>query len=152
MPVVDLTLESGGSNPDLGYLLEVSDDELGLPSSENFSDEAEKTSWYEFRPTCPMVQRSCSELQLHHPSTYQFNSEAFESCCCPNLNDVELFLCRRGDLTEISIVFAAGVWWYGPRVEALWVAATGLWSAVKCYCYCGIWLASWRSKTSICEG
>ncbi|KAM0961366.1 hypothetical protein ACFX15_020207 [Malus domestica] len=42
VPVVDLTSESGESNPDLGYLLEASDDELGLPPSENFSDEAAK--------------------------------------------------------------------------------------------------------------
>ncbi|XP_062110133.1 uncharacterized protein LOC133821963 [Humulus lupulus] len=32
-PVVDLTSESGESQPDLGYLLEASDDELGLPPS-----------------------------------------------------------------------------------------------------------------------
>ncbi|KAG8475675.1 hypothetical protein CXB51_032410 [Gossypium anomalum] len=31
MPVVDLTSDSGDSQPDLGYLLEASDDELGLP-------------------------------------------------------------------------------------------------------------------------
>ncbi|CAK7326561.1 unnamed protein product [Dovyalis caffra] len=33
VPVVDLTSESGESQPDLGYLLEASDDELGLPPS-----------------------------------------------------------------------------------------------------------------------
>ncbi|XWS64317.1 hypothetical protein CRYUN_Cryun06bG0175900 [Craigia yunnanensis] len=31
VPVVDLTSDSGESQPDLGYLLEASDDELGLP-------------------------------------------------------------------------------------------------------------------------
>ncbi|GKV43968.1 hypothetical protein SLEP1_g51198 [Rubroshorea leprosula] len=31
VPVVDLTLDSAESQPDLGYLLEASDDELGLP-------------------------------------------------------------------------------------------------------------------------
>lgn len=31
VPVVDLTSESGESQPDLGYLFEASDDELGLP-------------------------------------------------------------------------------------------------------------------------
>ncbi|KAL8549441.1 hypothetical protein ACS0TY_008322 [Phlomoides rotata] len=31
LPVVDLTSDSGDSRPDLGYLLEASDDELGLP-------------------------------------------------------------------------------------------------------------------------
>ncbi|KAJ6768670.1 T6J4.11 PROTEIN [Salix koriyanagi] len=35
VPVVDLTSESGESLPDLGYLLEASDDELGLPPSAN---------------------------------------------------------------------------------------------------------------------
>ncbi|CAB4265011.1 unnamed protein product [Prunus armeniaca] len=38
VPVVDLTSDSGESNPDLGYLLGASDDELGLPPSENFSE------------------------------------------------------------------------------------------------------------------
>ncbi|KAM7487621.1 hypothetical protein LguiB_025105 [Lonicera macranthoides] len=33
VPVVDLTSESDESRPDLGYLLEASDDELGLPPS-----------------------------------------------------------------------------------------------------------------------
>ena len=33
VPVVDLTSESGESRPELGYLLEASDDELGLPPS-----------------------------------------------------------------------------------------------------------------------
>ena len=33
VPVVDLTSDSGESQPDLGYLLEASDDELGLPPS-----------------------------------------------------------------------------------------------------------------------
>lgn len=37
VPVVDLTSESGESRPDLGYLLEASDDELGLPPSMNSS-------------------------------------------------------------------------------------------------------------------
>lgn len=32
-PVVDLTADSGESQPELGYLLEASDDELGLPPS-----------------------------------------------------------------------------------------------------------------------
>ncbi|KAM2541687.1 hypothetical protein TB2_021222 [Malus domestica] len=53
-PVVDLTSESGESKPDLGYLLEASDDELGLPPSENFNEEATKdgiSSWSEFCPT-----------------------------------------------------------------------------------------------------
>ncbi|MBA0772974.1 hypothetical protein Gotri_008280 [Gossypium trilobum] len=31
MPIVDLTSDSGDPQPNLGYLLEVSDDELGLP-------------------------------------------------------------------------------------------------------------------------
>ncbi|XWS23247.1 hypothetical protein CRYUN_Cryun29cG0105100 [Craigia yunnanensis] len=31
MPLLDLTSDSGDSQPDLGYLLEASDDELGLP-------------------------------------------------------------------------------------------------------------------------
>ncbi|XVF86012.1 hypothetical protein PTKIN_Ptkin17bG0166700 [Pterospermum kingtungense] len=31
VPLVDLTSDSGESQPDLGYLLEASDDELGLP-------------------------------------------------------------------------------------------------------------------------
>lgn len=35
VPVVDLTSESGESKPDLGYLLEASDDDLGLPPSIN---------------------------------------------------------------------------------------------------------------------
>jgi hypothetical protein len=34
-PVVDLTSDSGESQPELGYLLEASDDELGLPPSGN---------------------------------------------------------------------------------------------------------------------
>nr|XP_011464116.1 PREDICTED: uncharacterized protein LOC105351473 [Fragaria vesca subsp. vesca] len=38
--VVDLTSDSGESNPDLTHLLEASDDELGLPPSEGFSGEA----------------------------------------------------------------------------------------------------------------
>lgn len=33
VPIVDLTSESGESQPDLGFLLEASDDELGLPPS-----------------------------------------------------------------------------------------------------------------------
>ncbi|XP_022945766.1 uncharacterized protein LOC111449910 [Cucurbita moschata] len=33
VPVVDLTVDSGESQPELGYLLEASDDELGLPPS-----------------------------------------------------------------------------------------------------------------------
>lgn len=33
VPVVDLTLDPGESQPELGYLLEASDDELGLPPS-----------------------------------------------------------------------------------------------------------------------
>ncbi|KAB1221049.1 hypothetical protein CJ030_MR3G018966 [Morella rubra] len=40
--VVDLTLESGESQPELGYLLEASDDELGLPPSINNSGEKVK--------------------------------------------------------------------------------------------------------------
>ncbi|MBA0592936.1 hypothetical protein Gorai_009897, partial [Gossypium raimondii] len=32
MPIVDLTSDFGDLQPNLGYLLEVSDDELGLPS------------------------------------------------------------------------------------------------------------------------
>ncbi|MBA0670590.1 hypothetical protein Goklo_025294, partial [Gossypium klotzschianum] len=31
MPIVDFTSDSGDSQPNLGYLLEVLDDELGLP-------------------------------------------------------------------------------------------------------------------------
>ncbi|KAF3431851.1 hypothetical protein FNV43_RR26587 [Rhamnella rubrinervis] len=38
-PVVDLTSDSGESQPELGYLLEASDDELGLPPSRNSSEE-----------------------------------------------------------------------------------------------------------------
>lgn len=41
VPVVDLTSDSGESQPDLGYLLEASDDELGLPPT-NSSEEALK--------------------------------------------------------------------------------------------------------------
>lgn len=45
VPVVDLTSDSGESQPELGYLLEASDDELGLPpsssSSEEFKEETE---------------------------------------------------------------------------------------------------------------
>ncbi|KAF4360833.1 hypothetical protein F8388_015156 [Cannabis sativa] len=37
-PVVDLASESGESQPDLGYLLEASDDELGLPPSNSGED------------------------------------------------------------------------------------------------------------------
>ncbi|KAL6973629.1 hypothetical protein U1Q18_027814, partial [Sarracenia purpurea var. burkii] len=33
MTVVDLILDSGESQPELGYLLEVSDDELDIPHS-----------------------------------------------------------------------------------------------------------------------
>nr|GMD16785.1 Carbohydrate-responsive element-binding protein [Ipomoea batatas] len=42
--VVDLTSESGESQPDLGYLLEASDDELGLPpaTASPPAEEAEK--------------------------------------------------------------------------------------------------------------
>ncbi|KAH7516544.1 uncharacterized protein LOC107429425 [Ziziphus jujuba] len=39
VPVVDLTSDTGESQPELGYLLEASDDELGLPPSINSSDE-----------------------------------------------------------------------------------------------------------------
>ncbi|KAF5745271.1 hypothetical protein HS088_TW07G00854 [Tripterygium wilfordii] len=43
VPVVDLTSDSGESQPDLGYLLEATDDELGLPptftSGEEFKNE-----------------------------------------------------------------------------------------------------------------
>ncbi|PRQ40381.1 hypothetical protein RchiOBHm_Chr4g0435381 [Rosa chinensis] len=39
VPVVDLTSDSGESNPDLAHLLEASDDELGLPPSGGFSGE-----------------------------------------------------------------------------------------------------------------
>lgn len=42
VPVVDLTLESGESQPNLGYLLEASDDELGLPPSINSIEEESK--------------------------------------------------------------------------------------------------------------
>ena len=43
VPVVDLTSESGESQPDLGYLLEASDDELGLlPSGNSSSEEVKK--------------------------------------------------------------------------------------------------------------
>ncbi|KAG2666758.1 hypothetical protein I3843_15G077000 [Carya illinoinensis] len=38
-PVVDLTSDSGESQPELGYLLEASDDELGLPPSGSSSGE-----------------------------------------------------------------------------------------------------------------
>ncbi|XP_059454238.1 uncharacterized protein LOC132184573 [Corylus avellana] len=44
VPVVDLTLDSGESQPELGYLLEASDDELGLPPSGNSLDEDVKNS------------------------------------------------------------------------------------------------------------
>ncbi|XP_060972016.1 uncharacterized protein LOC133038049 [Cannabis sativa] len=37
-PVVDLASESGESQPDLGYLLEASDDEFGLPPSNSGED------------------------------------------------------------------------------------------------------------------
>ncbi|KAH6802110.1 hypothetical protein C2S51_033556 [Perilla frutescens var. frutescens] len=37
--LVDLTSDSGDSRPDLGYLLEASDDELGLPPAESSSGE-----------------------------------------------------------------------------------------------------------------
>ncbi|XP_062159784.1 uncharacterized protein LOC133867117 [Alnus glutinosa] len=44
-PVVDLTSDSGESQPELGYLLEASDDELGLPPSGNsLSEEVVKNS------------------------------------------------------------------------------------------------------------
>ncbi|XP_040998163.1 uncharacterized protein LOC121244206 [Juglans microcarpa x Juglans regia] len=39
VPVVDLTSDSGESQPELGYLLEASDDELGLPPSGSSSGE-----------------------------------------------------------------------------------------------------------------
>ncbi|XP_059627694.1 uncharacterized protein LOC132270536 [Cornus florida] len=39
--VVDLTSDAGDSQPELGYLLEASDDELGLPSSTVLSSEVE---------------------------------------------------------------------------------------------------------------
>ncbi|KAK9934763.1 hypothetical protein M0R45_021896 [Rubus argutus] len=39
VPVVDLTSDSGESNPDLTHLLEASDDELGLPPSGGFGGE-----------------------------------------------------------------------------------------------------------------
>ncbi|KAA8529178.1 hypothetical protein F0562_034023 [Nyssa sinensis] len=39
--VVDLTADSGESRPDLGYLLEASDDELGLPPSSTSPSEVE---------------------------------------------------------------------------------------------------------------
>lgn len=38
--LVDLTSDSGDSRPDLGYLLEASDDELGLPPTASSSGEA----------------------------------------------------------------------------------------------------------------
>uniref|UniRef100_A0A6N2N1I0 Uncharacterized protein n=1 Tax=Salix viminalis TaxID=40686 RepID=A0A6N2N1I0_SALVM len=41
-PVVDLTSESAESRPDLGYLFEASDDELGLPPTINSSSEEVK--------------------------------------------------------------------------------------------------------------
>ncbi|GAV89890.1 hypothetical protein CFOL_v3_33302 [Cephalotus follicularis] len=46
VPVVDLTSDSGESQPELGYLLEASDDELGLPpamSSEELVKSGETT-------------------------------------------------------------------------------------------------------------
>lgn len=49
VPVVDLTLDSGESQPDISYLLEASDDELGLPPSGSSSACAElKTEDAEF--------------------------------------------------------------------------------------------------------
>lgn len=41
-PIVDLTSYSGDSLPDLGYLLEASDDELGLPPSINSGTELQQ--------------------------------------------------------------------------------------------------------------
>ncbi|KGN52073.1 uncharacterized protein LOC101221594 [Cucumis sativus] len=38
VPVVDLTADSADSQPELGYLLEASDDELGLPPSNSQQD------------------------------------------------------------------------------------------------------------------
>ncbi|KAM1304098.1 hypothetical protein ACFX2F_021819 [Malus domestica] len=63
VPMVDLTSESGESNPDLRYLLEASDDELGLPPSENFSDETAKRR-------NPLQQLLCTEQtkQTPHPT------------------------------------------------------------------------------------
>ncbi|XVF03409.1 hypothetical protein REPUB_Repub04eG0258900 [Reevesia pubescens] len=42
VPVVDLSSESGESQPDLGYLLEASDDELGLPPPASFTTGTEE--------------------------------------------------------------------------------------------------------------
>ncbi|KAK7306936.1 hypothetical protein VNO77_39577 [Canavalia gladiata] len=41
-PFVDLTSDSGESKPQIGYLLEASDDELGLPPAVASTDSAEK--------------------------------------------------------------------------------------------------------------
>ncbi|TQE12910.1 hypothetical protein C1H46_001556 [Malus baccata] len=47
--VATTVLNAPFSKPDLGYLLKASDDKLGLPSLENFSDEAVKCQLYERR-------------------------------------------------------------------------------------------------------
>lgn len=39
--VIDLTSDSGESQPDLGYLFEASDDDLGIPPSDGISDVVE---------------------------------------------------------------------------------------------------------------
>ncbi|KAL8035196.1 hypothetical protein ABFS82_12G078600 [Erythranthe guttata] len=52
--VVDLTSDSGESRPDLGYLLEASDDELGIPPPAGLEDE--------FRPELVRVESDSSEF------------------------------------------------------------------------------------------
>ncbi|XP_022986643.1 uncharacterized protein LOC111484295 [Cucurbita maxima] len=48
VPVVDLTADSGESQPELGYLLEASDDELGLPPSVTSNSQQEFDEATEF--------------------------------------------------------------------------------------------------------
>lgn len=74
--VLDLTpLESGDSQPDLGYLLEASDDELGLPPTISPADEQANAETAVMPEAAELVNMAGFEDELPNYDTFDFGMD-----------------------------------------------------------------------------
>ncbi|KAK6280781.1 hypothetical protein POUND7_014606 [Theobroma cacao] len=105
VPLVDLTSDSGESKPDLGYLLEASDDELGLPppaatttGSEELSSEVTELALVDSDSSSGIGELWRFEDQIP-------NYESFEFGIGDHLNGDHVTYCGLYEYSDVDVYY-----------------------------------------------